>query len=83
MAWRLGHSDVARDDGPEDSLGEFGSDFGLDLGCEIGGRVNHGKEDAADFEGRVMVFGLTDCSEKLDQALKRIVFALDRHYDGG
>lgn len=80
---RFGDGGVAGDDGGEDRLVEFGADLGLDFAGEVGRRVVHREEDPADGDIGVQRGGLAYGRKELDQALERIVLALNRDDDGG
>ena len=82
MAGGFGEADVARDEGSEDFCVEVFVDFVHDLVAEGGARVDHGREDAEEFEGRIHgFFDELHTFEKLTDALECVEFGLDGHDD--
>ena len=81
MARRLCYGNVAWNHGPEDAFSEFCADLGFDLGGEGGRWVNHCQENASDLEGWIGRLRLVDGGKKLDEALERVILALNGYND--
>ena len=83
MARCLCHGNIAWNHSPEDAFSEFRADLGFDLSGEGGRWVNHREENAADLEGGISRLRLVDGGKELDEALERVVLALNGYNDRG
>ena len=79
----LGEADAARNDGLEDLVAEELSQIGGHLAGQVGAVVEHGEENAFDFEG--VVEGVADAVDRVHEfgdAFEGEELALNRNEDG-